>query len=263
MALWDKIKQRLGGAKPASAWAVRDIVAPSGPLLVAEQAFCQQYNELATEPAFELCLEQAEAGIRAAQYFTGLFFDSGNAGLQDFVRARDFYYRAALQDSPEAQYNLATLLMMGRGGDQDLAQAFAWYQCAAENGIAQAQFNCGSMLDEGYGVKAEPGQARHWYQAAARQGYPQACQNMAASCYEANEFTESYAWAMLAAAGKVDGADQLLSLLAEQLSREDINAAKQCGDEYFALYAPELRRQEGGVASFDPNATEVVNTTLL
>ncbi|CAH0992066.1 hypothetical protein SIN8267_02181 [Sinobacterium norvegicum] len=248
-----------------SPWAVSNIQPPSVDALQQEQAFCRQYEALATEAAVELCLTEAQAGIRAAQYFLALYFDSGNAGVQDYQQARLYYYRAALQDSPEAQYNLATLLMTGRGGDQDIATAFDWYQQAAKNGIAQAQFNMASMLDDGYGIKADKPRAFAWYQAAAKQGYPQGCQNLAVMYFEGQgceqNFIDSYGWAMLAAAAKADGAESLIQALAEKLPHDDIVLAKTRGDELFALFAPELRRR--AVQSFDPMATEVVNTALL
>ena len=268
MRLWQTIKTRFSSQPTNDSWAITEINQPTAEAIAAEQDFCRQYYALETEAAFELSLQQAAAGLRAAQYFVGLFFDSGNAGLQDASQARQYYYRAALQNSPEAQYNLATLLLMGRGGEQNLGLAFSWYQKAAENGIAQAQYNCGSMLDEGYGVKADKAQARHWYLAAAKQAYPQACQNLAALYCEGEggdkSFEQSYAWAMLAAAAKVEGSDELLAHLTESMSHDDIIFAKQQGDEYFDLYALELRRQQSqGAMSFDPNATEVINTKLL
>lgn len=265
MCMFKKIQSMFSKHDKTSPWAVTAIQSPSDEALLQERVFCQQYDALATEAAVELCLTEAQAGIRAAQYFLALFLDSGNAGVQDYQQARQYYYRAALQDSAEAQYNLATLLMTGRGGDQDIASAFAWYQQAAKNGIAQAQFNVASMLDDGYGIKADKISAFSWYQAAAKQYYPQACQNLAVMYFDGEgceqDLTESYGWAMLAAAAKAEGADSLIQALNNKLEHGAIVAAKSRGDELLGLYAPDLPRQS--VQSFDPMATELVNTSML
>jgi TPR repeat protein len=53
---------------------------------------------------------------------------------EDSVVPRQFFEKAAVQGSVEAQYNLARLYYSGQDGKPDYAQACLWYEKAAHQG---------------------------------------------------------------------------------------------------------------------------------
>ena len=53
---------------------------------------------------------------------------------QDYVKARQWWEKAAAQGSASAQNDLGLVYANGLGGPQDLVQAHMWYGLAAGNG---------------------------------------------------------------------------------------------------------------------------------
>ena len=80
----------------------------------------------------------AEQGDAASQYNLGEMHARGDGVPQNFVEARHWLYRAAMQHNVLAQFELASLYEKGRGVAADLTQAFMWYQVAANNGHEEA-----------------------------------------------------------------------------------------------------------------------------
>jgi TPR repeat protein len=58
----------------------------------------------------------------------------------------------------------------GRGVDQDYVKAMEWYRKAADQGLADGQYNVGVLHENGWGVTKDIDQAKVWYQKAADQG---------------------------------------------------------------------------------------------
>ena len=79
-----------------------------------------------------------EQGDAASQYNLGEMHARGDGVPQNFVEARHWLYRAAMQHNVFAQFELASLYEKGRGVAADLTQAFMWYQVAANNGHEEA-----------------------------------------------------------------------------------------------------------------------------
>src|SRR5262249_27173500 len=53
---------------------------------------------------------------------------------RDFMKARDWYKKAADQGNLEAQYNLGEMYRVGRGIPQDIEQAYFWLTVASRAG---------------------------------------------------------------------------------------------------------------------------------
>ena len=68
-------------------------------------------------------------------------YDNGRGVKQDYIKAVEWYQRAAEQGVADAQYNLGVMYYNGQGVKQDYIKAVEWYQKAAEQGHAEAQFN--------------------------------------------------------------------------------------------------------------------------
>ncbi len=58
----------------------------------------------------------------------------------------------------------------GRGVDQDYVKAMEWYRKAADQGLADGQYNVGVLYENGWGVTKDIDQAKVWYQKSADQG---------------------------------------------------------------------------------------------
>jgi hypothetical protein len=71
---------------------------------------------------------------------------------------------------PRAQYDLALLYDQGLGVPQSDAQAFHWYSRAAEHGDVRAQYNLGLMYMNGQGMAPDLVQAYYWLSLALAGG---------------------------------------------------------------------------------------------
>lgn len=65
---------------------------------------------------------------------------------------------------------LGTLYEAGRGTEKDYMKAMEWYLKAAEKDYAQAQYHLGQLYEKGLGVKQNDIKALKWYQKAADKG---------------------------------------------------------------------------------------------
>ena len=82
--------------------------------------------------------------------------------------------RATNEGNAEAMFNLGLLYANGQGVTQDYVRAREWYEKAAANGNATAMLNLGQLYEEGWGVAQDYGKAREWYEKAADKGEPRA-----------------------------------------------------------------------------------------
>ncbi len=78
-------------------------------------------------------------------YQRGQKYASGAGGARDYLRAMEYYRRAAEQGHVAAQYSVGWLFEQGLGVTKDTALAKHWYRQAAEQGDAQAQTNLGVL----------------------------------------------------------------------------------------------------------------------
>lgn len=63
----------------------------------------------------------------------------------------------------------------GEGVKQDYIKAFEWYEKAAKQGFAMAQFNIGDMYANGQGVKQDKKIAKEWFGKACDGGDQKGC----------------------------------------------------------------------------------------
>jgi TPR repeat protein len=90
---------------------------------------------------------------------------------QDDAEAGRWYLRAAEAGLPKDQYTVAAMFRWGRYGVQrDPAQMLKWYQRAANQGFAPAQYALGQMLAKGGEVPTDPGTAFQWLSLAIVNG---------------------------------------------------------------------------------------------
>ena len=121
----------------------------------------------------------AKQGNALAQFVLGGCYDFGECeGIpQDYVKARWWYEKAAVQGNAEAQFNLGLMYRKGEGVRQDYVKARQWYEKAAKQGHAQAQNNLGFMYDHGKGVRQNKRTAKEWFGKACDNGDQMGCDN--------------------------------------------------------------------------------------
>lgn len=113
----------------------------------------------------------------AVQFSLGLQCASGAGPAQDYVKAADWYRKAAEQNHGLAQFNLGTMFANGQGVAQDNAQSLIWFGRAANLGDAGGQYKMGRSCQRASldGLPADAPEARieayKWYQLSAAQGY--------------------------------------------------------------------------------------------
>ena len=129
------------------------------------------YSQKGRHPeAFRLMLHAAEAGHAAAQHNTGLSYLHGLGVKQDNRQAFDWFEKAARQDLPDAQSELAMLYYLGKGVEKNITAAQNLWHLAAAQNDEYAQFNLASLLLE-LGRKQ---QAIDWFKKAEDNHHPRA-----------------------------------------------------------------------------------------
>ena len=121
--------------------------------------------------------------------------------IRDYSLALKTYTEAAENGDRAAQFKVGVLYGLGLGVGQDYFQAVHWYRRAAELGFAQAQSNLGFMYGTGRGV-------------------PQ-------------DYVQAYAWYNIAAAGGEDTARANRDVVAEKMSRSQIEEAQRVSNQLF------------------------------
>jgi hypothetical protein len=106
----------------------------------------------------------------SAMYNQGERYFNGWNVPQDYVKAREWYEKAADKGNRDAMYSLGILYEYGRGVTQDYAKAREWYEKAATKGNVDAMRNLGLLYDYGSGVTQDYVKAREWYVKAAEKG---------------------------------------------------------------------------------------------
>ena len=131
------------GAGPEDKHKARNTAQARGPIssaarLVAKLTGLAAANRGDYSAALTELQPLAEQGDATAQYNLGDMHARGDGVPQNYVEARHWFYRAAMQHNVPAQFDLAMLYDKGRGVAADLTQAFMWYQVAANNGHPDA-----------------------------------------------------------------------------------------------------------------------------
>lgn len=170
--------------------------------------------------ALKLLLPLGEAGSAEAQTLIGVMFRTGLLGLADHDEAAAWLEAAALQDYSEARFNLGlmyfqheTLPLGAEASPEEVNEAaFAQFARAAARGHPGAQLYLGHMYAEGTGVAPDPVEAYKWFQLAAWQR-----SSLAVGARDA---------------------------LAERLSADQLDEARQRAH----AFAPEARQQRTAIA---------------
>jgi TPR repeat protein len=123
--------------------------------------------------------EKAAAnGYANAMFSLGGLYESGAGVAQDYAKAREWYEKAAAKGDANAMFSLGGLYESGAGVAQDYAKAREWYEKSADKGEAEAMTNLGVLYEKGYGVTQDHAKAREWFEKAADKGEAEAMTNL-------------------------------------------------------------------------------------
>lgn len=171
-------------------------------------------------------LKNAEHGDSTAQYLLGeIIIKNSREREEQYLRAVQWFRKAADQGNVHAQCSLGRLYEMGKGVKQDYEQAAYWYRTAeetalelAKQGEKDAQYTLGTMYEfERLGIKKNYKKAIKWYTRAASQGDINA-QFRLGKIYETIEqdYTEAIKWYEKAGSQGADNAFLCLSKMYEK-----------------------------------------------
>ena len=167
------------------------------------------YNRCAAMPDHQAsfaCIQQlAQSGNATAQLALGGFYAGGYGVPQDQQQAVAWYEKSAAGGNDIAMSRLGNAYLTGTGVTQDYGQAAAWFARAASAGDAWSMEKLGSLYETGQGVGQDNIKAYQWYDVAAARG-------------------DSHA------------AD-LRDALAQKMTADQIEAAKQDSSEWLAQSA--------------------------
>ena len=122
---------------------------------------------------------QAFQGDKTAQHDLAVVYSAGHGGVNvDFEKSFQWFREAALQDMPNARYNLGVLYHQGLGTVQNTERAIQWYKAAAALDHPDALYNLGIANIEGIGMPYSPEKAARYFERAAAKGIMEASYNL-------------------------------------------------------------------------------------
>jgi len=104
----------------------------------------------------------AKAGFSRAQNELGVAYMNGD-GVAANLQTAKMWLRRASKFEPDANFNLALLLLHTSSSPNKLAEAVALFAEAAEAGSRSAMFNLGVAYFKGRGVDVDFDLAEHWF----------------------------------------------------------------------------------------------------
>ena len=122
-----------------------------------------------------------------------------------------------------------------RAVPRDYAQALAWFRKAAEQNSSHAQYNLGYMYAVGKGVTKDDAESAKWYAKAAEQNDKNS-QRILGGMYAAGrglpkDIVAAYAWTTASGIASTDAGAKSLQKIADQMTPEQLAAAKKQAQE--------------------------------
>ena len=110
-------------------------------------------------------------GYTPAQAELGDCYAQGRGVEKDYVKASEWYRRAAEPPNPPKQTETPQQLFELYQQESDQAKWMEYLKKSAEMGYAPAQCKLGDCYANGQGVEEDEAKAVQWYRKAADQGY--------------------------------------------------------------------------------------------
>lgn len=124
--------------------------------------------------AYDWYLKAAKSGDSSAQFRVGIAYYRGKGVEKDYEKAADWFAKSAEAGRTDAQLFLGTCYRRGFGVEKNLDKAFELYSKAAED-QREAKFWVGKFHEKGWGsVGKNAAEAFEWYLKSAESGYADA-----------------------------------------------------------------------------------------
>lgn len=120
----------------------------------------------------------AAQGHIEAKSCLGVLYYYGYGVTKDYDKARQYREIAATYNDSSAQNSLGVLYYYGHGVTQNYVKAREWFEKAAIQNYKNAQYVLGIIYHNGYGVEKNYTKAREWYEKAAAQDHADAKQQL-------------------------------------------------------------------------------------
>lgn len=150
-------------------------------------------------------------------------------------------YRAALEGSAEAQFELGLLFEYGRDVNQDDSIAADWYEMAAAQQFSNAQYRLAILFDNGWGIEADQKKAFTLYESAAQNGHELAQHDVAIMYFEGAGVNknplQAYKWLRIAVLSGSALMQKHLNIVALELSPHEIKVAENLANEWFENFS--------------------------
>lgn len=216
-------------------------------IMVAMMYFMGKDVPKDAKKAIEL-LEKAAVRNPTAAVFLGETYAEGKDVPQDYGIARHWYQQGADAGNPVAQQHLGVMYELGHGTVMDKQKAVEWYKKAAENGNADAQASLAFMYSKGDGVPESFDKSIEYARQAAMQG-DERTQFLMGGAYLGGgsipmDYVQAYAWFSLSKAGGLPDADEFLTKISKNMTKEQIAEGQRLSTE---LYDQIQSKKRGGI----------------
>ncbi len=146
----------------------------------------RQQQVISPVEAFTLMAGEAEKGNAGAMLTLGTMYERGIGTPRSFVKALEWYRKAAAANLPEGYYNVGVCYEIGMGTTGNPTEAFNNFEKAAEQGLPQGLYKLASLYFTGNGTaKNEPWGVELLGRAAAA-GHAGAANDLGVIAFEGN-----------------------------------------------------------------------------
>lgn len=118
-----------------------------------------------------VCFDRPYSYPRDTTADKGVRYLLGRGVKQNDEKAFYYFSKAAAENDPFAQNEVAYLYASGKGTQRDYKKAFQYYQKAANRGLASAQYNLALLFMHGLGTKVDKKMAAEWLSKSSANGF--------------------------------------------------------------------------------------------
>lgn len=133
---------------------------------------------------FILMAGEAEKGNPEAMLTLGSLYERGIGTSRNFVKAFEWYNKAANAGMPAGYYNTGVCWEIGMGTTGDIAKAFSFFEKAAEHGLPQGFYKLASLYFTGTGTSKNEAWGVELLNRAASAGHMAAANDLGVIAFE-------------------------------------------------------------------------------
>ncbi len=198
-------------------------------IILFDQSISSKLDEPKKIPVFFI-------GEPAERTRLGLTYIHDNSSQEDYDTARYHFKKAASEGHAHAKHCLGVMYEQGDGVEKDLGIAAEWFLQSAEEGNFHAQNKVGHLYLNGDGVTQNNLEAVNWFKLAAGHGDINAQYCLGCMFRDGRGVRKdnilAYMWWNLAAEQRNEYAFNNREVIADEMTKEEIDEAKRLSDEW-------------------------------